>query len=249
MGISMSGSRDYFTDVAFGLINGHRRVITRGNNPDVDAAEDVWSGGGDYPWMTAATSLEVVSDSAADTVAGTGARSIMIRGLNTEYQEISSPVTLSGITPAPIGQQFFRINGVDITAAGSGKVNAGNINVRDVGGGTVRAIIPAGYGTDRQSQFTVPAGHTMAIHQTGYSINRPSSTRDAAAALYVGSPDGFYRLLTETSVDGEALLFPRIIPFIVAERTDVGIRCTSVSATNTDLTAFIIGVLKSNTAL
>lgn len=249
MGISLSSSRDYFTDVAFGLVNGHRRVITRGNNPDIDAAEDVWSGGGDYPWMTAATSLEVVSDSAADAAAGAGARTVLISGLNAAYQEISTTVTLNGLTPVAVGQQFFRINNVDITSAGSGKINAGNINVRDAGAGTVRAIVPTGYGTDRQSQFTVPAGYSFAIHQTGYSINRPSSVRDAAASLYVGSPDGFYRLLTETSVDGEALLFPRIIPFVAPEKTDLGIRCTSVSATNTDLTAFIVGILKSNTVL
>lgn len=64
--------------IGFGQVPGYRRITALGNNPDVDTGihEDIWTGGGLYPWMTAATSLEIVSDSANDTAAGTGARTV-----------------------------------------------------------------------------------------------------------------------------------------------------------------------------
>lgn len=239
---------DFFAAVSFGLLPRYRRVITRGNNPDVDAGpEDIWTGGGSYPWMTGATDLEIVSSSTADTAAGTGARTVRIRGLNTAYEEIETIVTLNGTTPVALAIPFFRINNVDLVSAGSGLINAGDVTTRDAGAGTTRAIMPTGYGTDRQSQFTVPAGHTLVVYDTITSINRPTSSRDATVTAYMGVPaNSFYRLLTETSVNGNPFQFARHAPFPVAEKNDLGMRVTYVSATNTDITGAIVGVLRDN---
>ena len=59
-----------------GAVPGYTRVALLGHNPDIPAAtaEDVWEGGGNYPLLAAASQLEVVSTSASDATAGTGAR-------------------------------------------------------------------------------------------------------------------------------------------------------------------------------
>lgn len=239
--------RDYFAAVGFGQIDGHSRIAVIGNNPDIDTApEDIWSGGGTYPWMTGATTLEVVSSSANDTSAGTGARTALIAGLNTSYAPISQTVTLNGTTPVAVSTQFFRINSFLIMSAGSGEVNAGDITLRDAGGGTTRALIQTGYGIGRQSQYTVPAGFTLAIHSTVMSINRPTTVRDATIANFIRSPNGFYRMPLEVSVDGNTYRHDGNPGIVLNEKTDYGLRCTFVSATNTDITAGWLGILKEN---
>lgn len=233
--------------VGFNQIPGYSRIAVIGNNADVDGPEDIWSGGGFYPWMTGATSLEVLSSSANDSAAGTGARTVLITGLDTSYNPISQTVTLSGITPAAVATQFFRINSFLIMSAGSGEVNAGEITLRDAGGGTTRALIQTGYGIGRQSQYTVPAGFTLSIISTVMSINRPTSVRDATISNFIRSPNGFYRMPLELSVDGNTYRHDGSPGIILNERTDYGLRCNFVSATNTDITAGWLGILKQNT--
>lgn len=85
-------TNDFLQAVAYGQVPGYRRVTALGNNPDVDSGtvpEDIWAGGGAYPWMTGATALEIVSSSANDAAAGTGARTVTINGLDINYAEVA----------------------------------------------------------------------------------------------------------------------------------------------------------------
>ena len=105
-------TRDFFAEVGFGAFTGYRRVAALGNNPDISVgvAEDVWSGGGDYPFLTVATSLELLSSNVNDTSAGTGAQTVRVDGLDANYVEISQTVTLNGTTPVVLVTPLFRIN-------------------------------------------------------------------------------------------------------------------------------------------
>lgn len=247
MGIqSGSISRDFVVDVGFGAIPGYSLVAQLGNNPDIDTApSDVWSGGGSYPWMTGATSLEVLSSSANDTSAGTGARTIAITFLNASYVQSTQTITLNGTTPVAIPSTHFRINDAVVATAGSGQTNAGTITIRDAGAGTTRAIIPLGYGRVRQSQYTVPANHDLTFYNVFHSINRPSSVRDATISAYVRDSTGVYLLLSEITVAASPIVLPLFATVSLGEKSDFGYRCTAVSATNTDLTSAFFGILRN----
>lgn len=240
--------RGYMTNVAFGLEPGHVRIARHGRNPDVDGPEDVWDGGGDYPWMTAATSLEVVSTSANDTSAGTGARTVRIEGLDATYTELNQTVTLNGLTAVAVPSQMFRINRVILASAGSSKVNAGDIIVRDAGVGTTRGIILTGRGMGAQSQYTVPAGKTLIVHEMTFCINRPSTSRDATVSSYVAFPatSNIAVFGDDYTVNGNPWTHVEYPAFALPEKTDFGFRCLNVSATNTDITASWCGILKDN---
>lgn len=245
---------DFYTAVGLNLIPGCRRVTALGNNPDVDLAtlpEDIWSGGGLYPWMTASTALEIVSTSANDAAAGTGARTVLIQGLDINYLEVSQTITLNGTTPVAIPTALFRINSALIMSAGTGKVNAGDINIRDVVGGTIRAIIPLGYGLTRQSIYTVPAGKTLSIHSQFFNNIRAGGTiRDTTIANFIQSPNGFYRLPLELDVDGNPYRHDGTPGIILPEKTDYAHRVMFTSAANdTNVTSAILGVLFDNTTL
>lgn len=220
---------DFFADVSLGLMGGTapgaivRRVTRLGQTTIAGsgvAANDLWANGGIYPWMTAATSLEVVSSSANDTAAGTGAQSIIVSGLDVAGNEISVTVATNGTTAIPLGTQFYRINSVGIGAVGSGLRNLGTITVRDVGGGTVRQVIPISSvpdlspGVDKGSQYTVPAGHSLLIYDIDIQINSSAggggSSKGADVLFYfrgsaANAPVRMPRALSTTDIVSKSL--------------------------------------------
>lgn len=247
-------TRDFLINVGFGLVpgNGYTRVTALGNNPDVDTGtipEDIWSGGGAYPWMTAATALEIVSGSANDAAAGTGARTVLINGLDANYVAVAQVITLNGTTPVAIPTSLFRINSALLMSAGTGKINAGDLTIRDAGAGATRAIIPLGYGITRQSIYTVPAGSTLQIISQFFGFNEVAGgNKFARFATYIQSPNGFYRLPLELAIGDEPPYRHDGIPGIILnEKTDFALRCTAVSNDNTNLTAAWLGVQRLNT--
>jgi len=208
---------------------GRSTIATTGSVP-----VDMWEGAAAYPFMTAATSLELVSDNANDSAAGTGGRSVLVSGLNASFAQISETVIPNGTTAVALTQQFYRINSLILTSAGSGKVNAGQIVIRDAGAGTTRAIMTAGIGISRQAVYTVPAGYTLLLENVEMQINSSSGgglSRGADCVLYFGSPNGFYRLprtISCTDLTPYVLRAKMTIP--VAEKFDFMMRTTYTSA-------------------
>ena len=133
-------------------------------NPVIDTGsvpETVSPVGGLIALRTAAAVVELVSSSASDAAAGTGARTIEVHGLDADYNEVSETFTMNGATPVVGTTLFFRINHVHVRTAGTGKTNAGYITIQDAGAGTTRSYIGVGRGRSEVGVFTVPAGHTM----------------------------------------------------------------------------------------
>lgn len=240
-------------DVGFNAVSDARRVSANGTNPTIDTGtvpEDMWTGGGLYPWMTAATSLEAVSDSAADTAAGTGLRVILLQGLDASYNEVSQAVILNGLTPVTITTPLFRINAAGNVSAGSGGVNAGTVLIRDAGGGTTRAIMPVGIGQLQQSQFTVPAGWQLQINTILLAYNRVQNVaRSASFAHFSRAATGFYRLSSELSVTNTNAFQLDLLPGpLLPEKTDFCIRCTFVADNGSNLSAGFNGVMRQRLA-
>lgn len=246
---------DFYTAVGLNMLSPNiRRVTALGNNPDVDSAsvpEDIWSGGGLYPFLTAATNLEIVSSSVNDTAAGTGARTVTIFGLDASYVEISSTVTLNGTTAVAVPIQYFRINSILVITAGSLEVNDGAITVRDAGAGATRGLIPQNVSISRQAIFTVPAGHTLSIHSILGSLNRISGiSKNITIGFSFRSSIGVRRLTLEFSLSNTVPYRHDGIPGIVlSEKTDVSLRATFSDTNDTDITAAFLGILFKNTVL
>lgn len=234
-----------------------RRVTALGNNPDVDQGtvpETIWPGGGIYPWMTGATSLEIVSTSAQDSPTGTGMGAVSLTLMNTTYAESAVSVVLNGTTPVAITGTWFRINGAVPTVKGSGAptvgaANVGDILIRDAGGGTTRAIIPAGKNILRQAVYTTPAGTSLQILSQYIGFNRGTGVgaiRYLTVTGYIQSPTGVARQPLDLSCDGESYRHDGIPGIMLPEKTDFAMNVISVSADNSDVTGAFLGVLIKN---
>lgn len=236
-----------------------RRVAVLGNNPDVDTGsvpETIWAAGGLYPWMTGATSLEVVSTSVQDSATGTGISAISLTLLDINYVASNVPVLLNGTTPVAISGTWFRINGGITTTKGSGAAatrvfNIGDIIIRDAGGGTTRGVISAGKGITRQAVFTVEAGYSLQIVSHYIALNRGTGggagvNKFLSISNFVQSTTGVSRAPLDLSCNGEPYRHDGTPGVVIPEKTDYALDVISVSSDNSDVTAAILGVLVKN---
>lgn len=235
--------------IGFNKVPGLRRVAALGNSPALVAPSDIWSGNTLYPFKTSATTMEVISTSTSDTSAGVGARTVLVNGLDANYVEVSEIVTLNGTSEVAMVNTYIAINNAFLMLSGSSSVNIGDISIRDSGGGTVRAIIPAGYGITRSSVYTVPAGHTLSVHSIFACINRTAGggqTQYATISNGQKLSNGTMRLPFEFSISSNTPYLHEGVPGIIAaEKSTFFLRCVANSAT-IDLTAAWLGKLRKN---
>ena len=129
----------------------------------VQTITTVVAAGATYVYPTTAAQMKVSSGSANDAAAGTGARTILLAGLDANYNRISEVVTLNGQTQVTTVNSYLRITYTEITSTGSGNAQAGIIYV---GTGSATAGVPATiywqseitYNNWSFAGFTVPAG-------------------------------------------------------------------------------------------
>lgn len=158
-------------------IDGLKKVQLRGWNFAISgSAETIWTLGGTYARLSSAVAMEIVSGSANDTAAGTGARTVQVSGLNGSYLPFTETLTMNGITPvALVNTLAIAINSVKVLTAGSGLTNAGAISVRTVSGSTVKRQIVAAsgqnlsVGQDADFLYTIPDGYIGVIKKINFS--------------------------------------------------------------------------------
>ena len=261
-GVSLDGRSGFFNSnipfamaTGLGVVPGATRVVLLGHNPDVDTAtdpEDVWEGGGLYPFLSAAATLEVVSTSANDTAAGTGARTMLVSGLNSAYATVTETVVLNGLTPVNTVNQFLRVNLFTTTTAGSLEQNDGDITIRVTGGGTVQGIARAGFGFGRSGVFTVPAGFTFFMTSAVFSVSSPSgaTVNTCTFGLFQRSSTGNRRIpLTFQVTSQQPYMHETREGLVLAEKTDFTLRAQIVAQNDTEVTAAAAGILFNNSQL
>ena len=117
--------------------------------------------------------MQIASTSADDTLAGTGAQQITIRGLDQYFEEVVvSNIEMNGQTPVTIPGEWLRINRIFVDDTGSTNNNLGDLYVSDnldtfIGGipqNRVYCAAMIGENSDTWGQHTVPA------HRINYLI-------------------------------------------------------------------------------
>lgn len=156
--------------IAHGQAPGHSQLSIRGLVQDISAstaAGAVWALGGEYPWPAAAVSLEFLSSSASDTSAGTGARTVLIQGLDASWVQQTSIISTNGVTPVVVPNTWLRVNLMVVLTAGSAGRNVGTLRARVAGGGTTLRVVQLfhnrGMGISTDGIYTVPAGHLLYV--------------------------------------------------------------------------------------
>lgn len=160
-GIENPPPSTFSLNVARGRISGMLPVNKFGRNADIDVGtEDVWAGGGTWVPPTTARVHNLVSTSANDTSAGTGARTLRVFGLNASYALAQEDITLNGLVNVPTSGSYTMIYRMQVLTAGSGGTNVGTITATAQVDGTVTASVAIGKAQTQMAIYQVPAGYT-----------------------------------------------------------------------------------------
>jgi len=161
-------------EIEQGLVPGQENTSILGRNIAVSSTlQDVWDAGGELVYPTAGETWEILSSDAADTSAGTGARTVLIQYLDDNYAEQIELLTLNGVTPVSFtATDAFRFRRALVITAGSGAINAGNLTIRPSGGGNTRGQIKADNGNSLDGHYTVPADKAAYLKFVYTNINK-----------------------------------------------------------------------------
>lgn len=256
--ITRSGKTEPFhLQVARGQIMGHTGYFRFGFANSIGTTPQTITScvtaGNTYVYPTSATVMKVSSSSANDTSAGTGARTILIAGLDADYNSISETVTLNGQTAVNTTNSYLRILYSEILTVGSGAAQAGTIYV---GTGTVTAGVPATIYWQSESTYnnwsfagyTVPAGYTAYV--SSYTITSQSTTANinVSAALVereytqgIAEIQSTMRLTSSGNFDRHF-----DCPLVIEEKNDIELRAWATTAAAVNVTGEIQFILIKN---
>ena len=200
-----------------------------GYNADVDALEeDLWPVGGMYVFPTAEMGMELVSDSTDDTADGTGARTVKIWYLDSDFIEHTEVITLNGTTPvSTTATDIYRVNAFRILTVGSGASAAGNIDIRHLDDTPIYSRILPGQTRARNSIYTVPSGYTLNLNQVMFSCGSSTGghycmfTLNASYDDRIGVVDGMFYPYYEIGIEDGAFESCVDIPVRLPAGTDV----------------------------
>ena len=223
-------------EVAEGLRQGYETWNKWGYNSDIDSGpETIWTSGGLFVELSSAETLDVVSTSTDDdgSPAGTGTNSIIIYGIDASYLPKTEVVTLNGTTAVTTTNTWLGVNRVATYLAGSGGVNAGDINIDATTAGTRQAQIPSGEGSTQQAFSFVPANHQILMDwlflnavKTGGGGNPLVTIKCWVTSLVSGSRYEVFRTNLDTQRGDHQELRP-MQPFIIGEKSLVEFEATT----------------------
>jgi hypothetical protein len=247
---SYGRSGAFAVDVARGLVAGHRSVVVFGFAPDVDTTEaTVWPHTGLMAHPSTAIALKVSSTNANDTANGSGAQTVRIDGLNSNFDEVSETVSLNGQTEVLTTQTFLRINYATVLTAGASNGAEGDIYL---GTGTVTAGVPAtvynlikyNYNNTITGHYTIPAGYTGYVMQGLFSAGQPGGSAQVQGRLMVSGVDSIRRTAAVTTVNNGVADYQFEFPIPVAEKFDIEATALGSSNNNSASAMFIILLVK-----
>ena len=158
--------------VAAGLVPGATSITKFGVNANapLNTKIDLWDVGGDYTFLSTAELLNLQSTDNDDANGDTGAHTVEVYGLDSDYNEISEIVTLNGVSSVPTVNQYLRCNRMIIRSAGSNGGAEGVITAESAS--TIQAQINNGFNQSLMAIWTVPAGKVFIPKYTEASIGK-----------------------------------------------------------------------------
>ena len=199
--------------------------------------ETIWEAGGIYEYLTTASVVSAVSDEAGDTApSGTGARTIELQGLDSNYNTITETISTGGTGGGtPSTQQFLRIFRALVKTAGSTGTNEGNIQIlagstEIIGIGTHgTGSNKEGFGQSQTSVYTIPAGKTGYLTQ--WSVG--SSVYNTGVQAYFKASevnDGPILRTKDVMFLNNFSIKDYKVPLQLPEKTDVEVRAYNGSS-------------------
>lgn len=225
---------DVYLNVSRGLVKDHSVVNIFGYNANVGSTDFIplWEENQNYIFPDSNTTMNVVSDSSDDTDV-----TILVNGLDSDYEIISTTVDLAANVPVTLDVDFFRINSV-VTISGNA---TGNITIQDEADSTIYAKIRAGEGKNQAGLYTVPAGHKLYLQRIDGFSATAKANKYVMFRNFIILENGTELRVGETTFLNQFHI-RRVYPFVYNEKTDIMLEGKSSDQTN-EIGIFAEGLL------
>ena len=177
-----------------------------------------------------------------DKTGGTGALTVEIQGLDSNYNELTETVSMNGTTNVTTTSSFLRVNRMVVVTAGSLGENDGDIVIDD--SGNKQAKINAGLNQTLMAVYTVPAGKTAFIKSKYWSI--PCSN-EIEARLVTRNLNEVFQTKHLLHLQGGYINHSFGYPLKVEEKADIQLRGKSLSGPTHSVSAGFDLILVDNT--
>jgi hypothetical protein len=233
-------AQDYLQAVAEGDITGHVPWTKIGYNDTIGTTEEtVWTNSTQYVFPAVAGQMEVVSsDNTQDKAGGTGALTVRVGYLKSDYSESSVTLTLNGTAAVATGvshADIWRINSFRVMTTGTNNSPVGNLTLRPAGGGTTYGYIRLGKTRARTAVFTVPLGKTLYVTSiafsavgTKYLIFTTHANYDTATGALLQR--GLYQPFSEVALLNSAYQKDLEMPTMLPATTDLKVSVVAEAA-------------------
>ncbi len=234
-----------------GQVVGISEVFSFGRNAAVGTTfEDIWTEGGDIPFLASAIPLTVSASSLSDTTGGTGAGKVLVEGLDGDFNEIEEVVDLNGSTAVTTTQSYLRVNNMTITSAGVNETNAAGVYIGTsavVGGkpSTVLSTMPEGHGVTLNSVFTVAAGKTAYLNH--YFVSLGSFDKEFQICLMERTASGIKKARLPSDGISGVQVHELPTPLKYEEKSSMYVRARIVSGAS-PISSVLSGILRDNDA-
>ena len=223
----------FYLAISQGEIEGYSNVNKFGYNSAIGSGsfEVIWETGGQYPYQSTAVAVDVVSDDVADDVAGTGARTLKIQGLDGDYNLAEETIDMDGTTTVTTTQTFLRVFRASVETAGTSKTNVGDITIEYAGGSDVAATITAENGQTLMAIYTIPAGKTGYVLAINVSSGKDQEQTYKLLTRNNTVTDAAFQTKEFLDTRGGFINFSKVAISKITEKTDIELQAKS-SATS-----------------
>lgn len=234
---------NYFDNIALGNVSGASIQIVSAN-VSVGEGPDNEQVIGDgmttrYPFPSTAAQMNIVSSSASDTLTGSGARVVLVRGNITGNVELFEAVLLSGTTTVQTTNDYLRVNTLGVVNTGTSGANIGTITVKN--GADLLAQINPGNNLSRTGIFSTASGTTGLIRKGSFFTGKDDN---ATVLLHSFEPElnliDFTAFEQSTYVNQINIEF---LPFAIGAGADIEMTAYSESGTGNSQVGTVFDVL------
>lgn len=152
--------RDYDIAISEGNVPGTSLVRRIGFMATAGTTEnDIWSPSPAQTKVlpTTATGATITSTDAGDTLAGLGAQTGIVKGLDENFDFTTALFDFNGVAGVTTSQLFIRVHEVEVLTSGNADREVPNLGVIDIDvDGNLQAQLPINSGITNMSHFTIP---------------------------------------------------------------------------------------------
>ena len=212
------GDTEFDINVAAGIVTTIANVHKFGAVVSSSATYDtVWTEGGAYSFPTSASVVNIISSSSTDDdSANTGAETVVIQGLDGDYNEVEETLSTDGTNSVTGSQLFLRVHRAFVA---SGVTNVGDIDIRH--GTTVVCQIAADMGQSQVAYYTIPAGKSGYLRSFAATMNK---NQENSIRLFQRPFGGVFRVASELNLYNSNMHTTFSIPIYFTEKTDLEVR-------------------------